>query len=85
MHLWMCVSCRRFERQMSLMRRALRLLGKRAELADDSTDFPPEARERIRKALAERNEHKHWIRPVLRDHRHEPPIRANHITLGEPT
>ncbi|MDP1904801.1 MAG: zf-HC2 domain-containing protein [Pseudomonadota bacterium] len=63
MHLWMCVSCRRFERQMTLMRQALRMLGKRAEVdasADgDSSGFPPEARERIRKALAERGDQKH--------------------------
>ncbi|MBU1664949.1 MAG: zf-HC2 domain-containing protein [Gammaproteobacteria bacterium] len=61
LHLLMCVSCRRFERQMALMRQALRMLGQRAEAdaQDDgnSADFPPEARERIRKALAERCEH----------------------------
>jgi len=60
MHLWMCLSCRRFERQLALMRQALRMLGQRAE-ADaqgdgNNVDFPPEARERIRKALAERSE-----------------------------
>ncbi len=59
MHLWMCVSCRRFERQMILLRQALRMLGKRAEVVDDSTEFPPEARERIRKALAERGDQEH--------------------------
>jgi len=58
MHLWMCVSCRRFERQVALMRQALRMLGKRAETAGDSSEFPPEARERIRKALAERSDQK---------------------------
>ncbi len=63
MHLWMCVSCRRFERQMTLLRQALRMLGKRAEATDDSTEFPPEARERIRKALAERGD-------CERDHEH---------------
>ncbi len=67
-HLWICVNCRRFEQQMTLLRQALRMLGERAE-ADaaregdrsngDSTEFPPEARERIRKALAERREHGH--------------------------
>lgn len=61
LHVWMCVSCRRFEQQMALMRQALRMLGKRAEAAaerdGDSADFPPEARERIRKTLAERNTH----------------------------
>lgn len=55
MHLWMCVSCSRFERQMALMRQALRMLGKRAEDETDSSGFPPESRERIRKALAERD------------------------------
>jgi hypothetical protein len=59
MHLWMCVNCRRFERQINFMHAALRTLGKRAEVADDSTEFPPEARERIRKALAERCDHDH--------------------------
>lgn len=61
LHLWMCVNCRRFERQMALMRQALRMLGRRAE-ADahgdgNSADLPPQARERIRKALAERHDH----------------------------
>jgi len=61
LHLWMCISCRRFERQMALMRQALRMLGQRAE-ADahgdgNSADFPTETRERIHKALAERCEH----------------------------
>ena len=61
-HLWMCINCRRFERQMIFMHAALRTLGKRAEMAeaaDDSAEFPPEARERIRKALAERYDHDH--------------------------
>lgn len=57
----MCINCRRFERQMIMMRQALRMLGRRAEIVADSdgnsVDFPPEARERIRKALAERSEH----------------------------
>jgi hypothetical protein len=59
LHLWICVNCRRFERQMNFLHAALRTLGKRAEVADDSTEFPPEARERIRKALAERIDHDH--------------------------
>jgi hypothetical protein len=59
MHLWICANCRRFERQMTLLREALRMLGKRAEIADDSTEMPPEARERIRKALAERRGQEH--------------------------
>lgn len=61
MHLLICFSCRRFERQITLLRLALKMLGKRAETesADDSADFPPEAKERIRKALAERGNHTH--------------------------
>lgn len=59
MHLWMCVSCRRFERQMHLLRAALRSLGKHAETLEDGTDLSPAARERIRKALAEQDDHKH--------------------------
>lgn len=58
LHVWMCISCRRFEGQVALMRQALRMLGKRAEAEaereGDSTAFPPEARERIRQALAKR-------------------------------
>ena len=59
LHLWLCVNCRRFERQLALMRKALRLLGQRAEADAASADLPPEARERIRKALAERHGHEH--------------------------
>lgn len=57
LHLWMCISCRRFERQLALMRQALRKLGQRTEADAAGTDLPPEARERIRKALAERDGH----------------------------
>lgn len=56
MHLWMCVNCRRFERQMTLLRQALQMLGKHAEVETDNTGFPDESRERIRKALAERDD-----------------------------
>lgn len=59
LHLWMCLSCRRFERQMRFIRQALRMLGKRVEDETDSNGFPPEARERIRKALAERDNQNH--------------------------
>ena len=59
MHLWMCVNCRRFERQMTLLRQAMRMLARRAEVVDDSVEFPPEVRERIRKALAERGDQEH--------------------------
>lgn len=56
MHLWMCVSCRRFERQLALMRQVLRLPARRAVDDAQGTDLTPEARERIRKLLAERSE-----------------------------
>jgi hypothetical protein len=59
LHLWMCVSCRRFERQLELMRRLLRLSIHRAEDEADDKNLSPEARERIRKALAERGNHAH--------------------------
>ena len=55
LHLMMCVYCRRFQRQLVLMRKALREWGRRA--ADEDTDvaegaqFTPEARERIRQTL----------------------------------
>lgn len=58
LHLWLCEGCRRFERQLAFMRQALGKLGRHAEEAV-GTDFPPEARERIRAALAKRCDHPH--------------------------
>ena len=55
MHLWMCVNCRRFARQLALMRQAMRLPGWRAEDDVQGADLTPEARERIRNTLAERS------------------------------
>lgn len=51
-HLWMCISCRRFNRQVRMMRRLLR-----AQTGPDLLDTPgpglaDEARERIRQAMA---------------------------------
>lgn len=54
LHLWLCANCRRFERQMALLRQALRQLGQRAEA--EAADLTPEARERIRLALAARRQ-----------------------------
>ena len=51
LHLWMCVSCRRFEQQLALMRRAMRALRRRAEAEADAAELPVAARERIRLAL----------------------------------
>jgi hypothetical protein len=59
LHIWICTNCRRFERQMALMQLALRKLGERTEAEAASTELPPEARERIRKALAERSDQEH--------------------------
>lgn len=56
MHLWMCVSCRRFARQLSVLRRAMGALRQRRSDEVERTDLPEEARERIRRALAERRE-----------------------------
>lgn len=53
LHLWMCVSCRRFEQQLALLRRAMRLLRQRAETEADAAELPVAARERIRRALSE--------------------------------
>jgi predicted anti-sigma-YlaC factor YlaD len=52
LHLWICANCRRFERHLALLRRALRQLGE-ADAAGG--DLPVDARNRIRHALAERN------------------------------
>jgi hypothetical protein len=59
LHLWMCISCARFDRQIRLLRKALHILNRRAEADRIGVDMPPEVRERIRKALAERDEHRH--------------------------
>ncbi|MBI5331134.1 MAG: zf-HC2 domain-containing protein [Betaproteobacteria bacterium] len=56
-HLWLCANCRKFERQLDLMRKALSTLGRRAKAESQGVDLTPEARERIRKALAERGGH----------------------------
>jgi hypothetical protein len=53
LHLWMCVSCRRFERQLALMRQAMRALRRRAETETDAAELPVDARERIRRAMSE--------------------------------
>jgi len=53
LHLWMCVSCRRFERQLAMIRQAMRSLRGRAEAEAPDAGLTPEARERIRRALAE--------------------------------
>jgi predicted anti-sigma-YlaC factor YlaD len=56
MHLWMCANCRRFERQIGLMRRLLRQAVRSAETGTDDTPLSPEARERIRRAIEARQQ-----------------------------
>jgi len=55
LHLWICDNCRRFERQIRLLQRAMHGLARRAEVDESGPDLSPEARERIRRALAGRN------------------------------
>lgn len=58
-HLWMCANCRRFERQIGLMRRLLRQSARRSEAEVADLELSAEARERISKALAEHDRHTH--------------------------
>ena len=55
MHLWLCISCSRFERQLRLLRKAAAILTRRAETEGMDFELPAAVRERLRKALAERN------------------------------
>lgn len=56
-HLWMCGNCRRFERQIALMRRLLRQSDQRAEAEAAEQALSAEARERISRALADHQRH----------------------------
>jgi regulator of protease activity HflC (stomatin/prohibitin superfamily) len=49
----MCVSCRRFDQQLALLRQAIRSLRRRAEAEAQDAKLTPEAQDRIRRALAE--------------------------------
>ncbi|MDZ7595469.1 MAG: zf-HC2 domain-containing protein [Thiobacillus sp.] len=57
-HLWMCDNCRRFERQIALMRRLLRQSDQRDEAEAAEQALSAEARERISQALAEQQSHR---------------------------
>lgn len=59
LHLWLCDNCRRFERQVRLLRRALRTLSRRTETDRHGPQLSPDARERLRKAIAERDKPSH--------------------------
>jgi hypothetical protein len=54
-HLLYCSGCRRFQRQIEVLRCAARRLAKRVEVEDASlgTGLPDELRERIKRALKE--------------------------------
>lgn len=52
LHLFICANCRRFERQMRFLRQAMRTLRDNI-LPDGGADLSPQARERIRRALAD--------------------------------
>lgn len=58
-HLWMCDNCRRFERQIRLLRQAMRIMAHRPDSESPAVELPAEARERIRQAIAERDRHSH--------------------------
>jgi hypothetical protein len=55
----MCVNCRRFERQIDLMRRLLRQSTRKAETEAADQHLSAEARERISQALTEQHRHTH--------------------------
>ena len=59
LHLWLCVNCRRFERQIHVLRRALRRLARRVETESQGPELSPEARQRILTALAGQDGHVH--------------------------
>jgi hypothetical protein len=59
LHLWICDNCRRFERQIHVLRRALHKLAQDAESDARGPDLSPEARERILTALAGQDGHVH--------------------------
>ncbi|MEW6590940.1 MAG: anti-sigma factor [Pseudomonadota bacterium] len=54
-HLWMCRNCRRFERQIALMRRLLRQSDLNGETETSEFELPAEARERIGRVLADQH------------------------------
>lgn len=58
-HLWICISCRRFSRQLNLLRRALRLMAQGEETQQHGPELSPQARQRIRRALAEDDNKSH--------------------------
>ena len=56
MHLWLCIGCSRFARQIHLLRKAMSFLNRCAETEMVDLDLSTEARERIRKALVKQHQ-----------------------------
>lgn len=57
LHLWVCISCRRFSRQLGLLRQALRQLARREWSGEHPPELPVQARQRIHRALSEQDSH----------------------------
>ncbi len=55
LHLWMCDNCRRFERHIRFLRKALQMLGEQLETGSQGPDLPPDAKDRIRKVLQDKD------------------------------
>lgn len=55
LHLFICISCRRFNRQLSLLRRALHQLAQSDQTEQHGPALSPQARQRIRQALVKEN------------------------------
>ena len=58
LHLWICANCRRYERQIRFLRKALRAWALDSEMELPGPELPASARDRIGKALAARDESK---------------------------
>jgi hypothetical protein len=58
-HLWSCANCRRFERQLRLIRQRLRAGASVDAREGLDTHLSAEARERIRDAITEHEKHGH--------------------------
>ena len=55
LHLWMCDNCRRFERQIGFLHKALHMLGEQLEIGSLGPALPHEAKDRIRQVLQEQD------------------------------
>lgn len=55
-HLWMCDNCRKFERHIEFLRKALHLMREQLGTGSQGPDLPPEAKDRIRSVLQDRDQ-----------------------------